>query len=113
MRICFLHKPYDSYILSRSRYLIENGNEVYSIYFASKNLGAHSSIDWSDSVALGKNSTLFVKYLNRFLFPYQVTHFIKKHDIDVFHVNGMLNSFYFPFSRAKRHVIENQGSDVY
>ena len=112
MRVCFLHKPYDSYILSRSRYFIESGNEVYSIYFASKNMGSHSSIEWSDSVALGRSSTLFVKYLNRLLFPYQVTQFTKKHDIDIFYVNGMLNSFYFLFSRAKKQVIENQGADV-
>jgi glycosyltransferase involved in cell wall biosynthesis len=96
----------------RVRFLIERGHEVYSIYFASKNMGAHSSIDWSDSVSLGRSSTLFVKYLNRFLFPHQVTQFTNKHDIDIFHVNGMLNSFYFPFSNAKRQVIENQGSDV-
>ena len=75
-------------------------------------MGAHSSIDWSDSVSLGRSSTLFVRYLNRFLFPHQVTQFTNKHDIDIFHVNGMLNSFYFPFSHAKRQVIENQGSDV-
>ena len=112
MKICFLIKPYDYYMHLRVRFLIERGHEVYSIYFASKNMGAHSSIDWSDSVSLGRSSTLFVKYLNRFLFPHQVTQFTNKHDIDIFHVNGMLNSFYFPFSNAKRQVIENQGSDV-
>ncbi|MDP7194572.1 MAG: NAD-dependent epimerase/dehydratase family protein [SAR202 cluster bacterium] len=28
MRICFLHKPNDSYILSRARYFVENGHQV-------------------------------------------------------------------------------------
>jgi glycosyltransferase involved in cell wall biosynthesis len=98
--------------LSRAKYLVEKGHKVYSIYFASKNMGAHSSFNWSGSVALGRSSTLFVKYLNRILYPHQVTQFTNKHDIDIFHVNGMLNSFYLPFSRAKKQVIENQGSDV-
>jgi glycosyltransferase involved in cell wall biosynthesis len=105
-------KPYDNYMHLRVKFLIAHGHEVYSIYFASKNMGSHSSIDWSGSIALGRSSTLFVKYLNRILFPYQVAQFTKKHDIDIFHVNGMLNSFYFPFSHAKKQVIENQGSDV-
>jgi glycosyltransferase involved in cell wall biosynthesis len=96
----------------RAKFLIEHGHEVYSIYFASKNMGSHSSIDWSGSIALGRSSTLFVKYLNRILYPHQITQFTKKHDVDIFHVNGMLNSFYIPFSRAKKQVIENQGSDV-
>jgi len=105
-------KPYDNYMHLRVKFLIAHGHEVYSIYFASKNMGSHSSIDWSGSIALGRSSTLFVKYLNRILFPYQVAQFTKKHDIDIFHVNGMLNSFYFPFSHAKKQVVENQGSDV-
>ena len=112
MKVCFLHKPYNSYILSRARYLIEKGHKVYSVYYASNNMGPHASIDWSGSVALGSNSTLFVKYLNRFLFPHQIIQFTKMHNIDIFHVNGMLNSFYCPFSRAKKQIISNQGSDV-
>ena len=75
-------------------------------------MGAHSSIDWSRSIRLGENGTLFVKYLNRFLFPCRVSQFTKEHKIDIFHVHGMLNSFYFPFSQARGEVIENQGSDV-
>ncbi len=112
MKICFLIKPYDNYMHLRAKFLIEHGHEVYSIYFASKNMGSHSSINWSGSIALGRSSTLFVKYLNRILYPHQITQFTKKHEIDIFHVNGMLNSFYIPFSRAKKQVIENQGSDV-
>ena len=112
MKICFLIKPYDNYMHLRAKFFIDQGHEVYSIYFASKNKGAHSSFNWSGSVALGRSSTLFVKYLNRILYPHQVTQFTNKHDIDIFHVNGMLNSFYLPFSRAKKQVIENQGSDV-
>ena len=112
MRICFLHKPHDPYILSRSRYLIERGHRVYSIYFASKKLGSHSSVEWYESTPLGRSSTLFAKYLNRFLFPHKIKQFTRENDIDILHVNGMLNSFYFPFSQAKKQVIENQGSDV-
>lgn len=99
-------------MLSRARYLIAKGHEVYSIYFASKNMGAHASIDWAGSVEIGRVGILFVKYCNRFLFPYRISQFTKEYDIDIFHVHGMLSSFYFPFSRAKKLVIENQGSDV-
>jgi len=55
---------------------------------------------------------VFAKYLNRFLFPHKIKLFTRQHDIDILHINGMLNSFYFPFSDAKKQVIENQGSDV-
>ena len=75
-------------------------------------MGAHSSVGWCGSISLGRSSTLYVKYLNRFLFSHKIAQFTRKHDIDIFHVNGMLNSFYFPFSCAKKQVIENQGSDV-
>ena len=112
MRICFLHKPNDSYILSRARYFVENGHQVYSIYFASEKLGSHTSIGWCETTSLGRSSALFAKYLNRFLFPLKIKRFTREHDIDIFHINGMLNSFYFPFSCAKKQVIENQGSDV-
>ena len=112
MRICFLHKPNDPYILSRSRYLIEKGHQVYSIYYPSKQLSGHSSIDWCDSIPLGNGSSLFTKYFSRFLFPHKIKQFTRKNRIDIFHINGMLNSFYFPFSNAKKNIIENQGSDV-
>jgi len=112
VKICFLHKPNDSYILSRARYFVDHGHQVYSIYFATEKLGSHTSIGWCETKSLGRGSTLFSKYLNRFLFPQKIKQFTREHDIDILHINGMLNSFYFPFSRAKKQVIENQGSDV-
>ena len=112
MKICFLNKPYDNYMHLRAKYLIEQGHQVFSIYFDSKKMGAHSSVGWCGSISLGRSSTLYVKYLNRFLFPHKIAQFTRKHDIDIFHVLGMHNSFYFPFSQAKKQVIEHQGSDV-
>jgi len=112
VRICFLHKPNDPYILSRARYFVDRGHQVYSIYFESKKLGAHKSIGWCETRSLGKSSTFYSKYLNRFLYPKKIKKFTRDHEIDILHINGMLNSFYLPFSRAKKQVIENQGSDV-
>lgn len=112
MKVCFLHKPYDTYLLTRARYLIEKGHKVYSIYYKSKYSSNYSSIKWSGTVALGLSHDIFSKYLNRLLFPYIIAEFTKKHSIDIFHVQGMLNSFYLPFSNAKKRVITNQGSDV-
>lgn len=103
-----MHQPNDPYAEVRIRYFLSKGHKVYSIVFCKKE--KQKQINGLNIIELPNlifNNFLFVK---RFIYGFHICRYTD--NIDIFYVINALNCFYLFSSKAKRNVLEVQGSDV-
>lgn len=108
MKIAFLHQPNDPYTEVRLKYFVSKGHEVYSLVFPRKVKQKEiEGLHIIEMPSIGVN--LFIKRFAYFSF---VRSFTKKNKIEILYTVSALNSFYLKASKAKKNILELQGSDV-
>ena len=108
MKIAFLHQPNDPYTEVRINYFLRQGHEVYSIVFNNK-----VKQKYIEGLHIIELPFIFInKFLKRFVYFYFIRTFTKVNQIDIFYIISALNSFYLKSSKAKKNILELQGSDV-
>lgn len=110
MRIAFLYSANSPYVNTRIKYLLSHGHEVY--YFAQPSPISQSVPSRVNVVPIRRSSLRKVKYLRMFTNVYTIRKLTQKYQLDIFHIRGMGNSIHVPFSKSKKVVIDNTGSDV-
>lgn len=108
MKIAFLHQPNDPYTEVRIKYFLKRGHEVYSLVFFNKN--KQKKIEGLHIIEL---PPLFIsKLYKRIAYCSFIKSFTEQNKIDIFYIVSALNSIYIKSSKAKKTVLELQGSDV-
>jgi glycosyltransferase involved in cell wall biosynthesis len=110
LKIVFLNRTDDIYAFQRIKYLLESGQEVYSILLPGKPTDIFSDKRLTNFFL--KKSILVFSILKRFLFRKQIDRILTEIKPDVFHVISALNLYYCKSRIARVTIIENQGSDV-
>lgn len=111
MTIGFLHQLNDPYTIVRMKYFILKGHRVISISFPQKDK-KQKNIKNLINIYLPELYINRVFLLKRIIYFWHIFKITKDNDLDILHVvnaESMILSF---FSRSKKVVIENQGSDV-
>ena len=111
MKIGFLHQPNDPYTVTRIKYFISRGHKVYSILFPQK----YKIQDEIKNLEVIKLPDIFLNrifLLKRILYVWHVYKITKKYNIDILHVVNAESMILSLFSKSKKVIVENQGSDV-
>ena len=109
MKIGFLTSANSWHIPVRTKYLISKGYTVYcfELYPGGESPIRQKGVNYLKIKSQHKNRLL--RNISRIL---QVRKLSKKFRIDIFHIMGLGYAFYSIFSKVKKIVIENNGSDV-
>lgn len=111
MRIGFLHQPNDPYTIVRMKYFVSQKHKVYSITFPKKNVQP-IEINGLFNIQLPNIFLNRIFLLKRLVYIWHINKITKKLKIDILHVVNAESMVLSVFSRSKRTIIENQGSDV-
>jgi len=111
MRIAFLHQPNDPYTVIRLKYFISQGHRVYSITFPKKNK-QQSKIDGLINIELPELLINRIFLLKRIVYIWHIYKITKSIDLDILHIVDAKSMIMSVFSRSKKTIVQNQGSDV-
>lgn len=110
MRIAFISRGNDPYVNARAKYLLRQRHEVYYFVLPS---GRDATIPNGVMYVHMKPSILRnIKLLRIFSHVYSVRCFTRKYRLDILHIINMGLSKHAMFSKCKKVVLENEGSDV-
>lgn len=113
MRIAFLYKGNDPFVNRRVKYFLRRGHEVY--YFALTPFGTQLPPEGTKIIPIKESfwrKMNFIPYAKWFSDLFIVPYLTKKYSIDILHVTNMAYAKHAIFSRSKKVVVENEGSDV-
>ena len=111
MRIGFLHQPNDPYTVVRMKYFFSKGHEVYSITFPKNNVKPKEI----NGIINNQLPDIFLNrifLLKRLVYIWHIKKITKKLKLDILHVVNAESIILATFSKSKKTVLENQGSDV-
>jgi glycosyltransferase involved in cell wall biosynthesis len=120
MRIAFLHIENNPHVISRIKYFLSNGHDVF--YFGlppwdrksrkSKTPVGAISISITPKKNILSQIISKIKLGKALLNIYKIRCLVNKHKIDILHIMWMSNGIYAPFAKPQKIVFENMGSDV-
>jgi len=109
MKIAFLTLANSWHIPVKTKYFV---SKRHSVYYFGLYPGGENFIEPKGVNCIEIKSKYHNKIFRVFSKMYQVRQLSKKYKIDVLHVVGIIYSIYALFAKAKKVIIENNGSDV-
>lgn len=95
----------------RMKYFVSQGHKVFSIVFPKTDV-VQSAINGIIKIELQYKILSHIFLLKRVLYIFQIRKITKRYKLDILHVINAESMILSAFSKSKKTVIENQGSDV-
>jgi len=110
MRIAFISRGNDPYLNTRVKQLLMRMHEVY--YFVLPSIKNPLAPKGVKCIYINSGVLNNIKFLRFFNYLYTIRNLTKKYKTDILHIINMAFSMHAPFSKSKKVILENEGSDV-